>query len=881
MQCAKCNQIYVENFDELIQSGQQSVNGDTINIINDLTSDSSIGNSYYTKDVTFQGANHIINGGNIFGGFVLSQGSNFNQIKIDNCKGQIYNNSYFAGAIFNTGGTTLIENSAFDNNHADASSFNYAVAGAIYNTNNGNINIGSSLFENNYTNGASAQGGAIGNDNGNGTINITNSIFNNNFTNGSAVSYGGAISNGNNATVNISNTLFNNNYGLASDRSAYLYGGSIYNTGNLNIDNCYFSNNHLIGDTDSFSYGGAIHNNLNLSVKNSIFENNYINSDIDSSGGAIYNYLNGNAIIENSTFRNNYLDAQNSRGGAIGNEGILTIINSNFYNNSDTNGANDIYNQNTLNFAGSGTTNILSGIRGNGTINKYGSGILNLGGNNSNYTGSFNIEEGTVNVLANSEYFNATSTSFGNFINFNLQNGQIDNINLGALTLKGQSNVYPDVNFFSNTMDRINANTLSGNGTILVPNLAIYGTPKSNFISISFANSVIKNSVKYYPRIIETPIYDYLSSYNPSNGNFIFLRNGFNAGILASQVAMQLAGYLTQIDTYNNIFSNLDMVMLVQDEQKISLYNHNKIAYIQDGGLVQNYNVIPEQNKGVWFKPYSTFETVGLKNGPEVSNVGYGGLIGAESTILSLKKNWKWLYGGYASYNGSHQAYEGIGIYNNGGMLGINAAFYKNNFFTLWTASAGANTARASENYGANNTTMLNAGIAQKSGWNIPIFKNKVILQPSIMTSYTFVNTFDYTTPSSVYVNTKPLNAIHIEPQIKIIGNFKNLLQPYAGISVAWNILDTANFKANDVYLPELSVKPYVRYGLGIQKRISDYFTGFAQAYITNGGRNGIGLQCGFRWSIGKDKKNNSMAKNSTPQLPKTKIALSSMINKN
>ena len=75
MQCAKCNQIYVENFDELIQSGQQSVSGDTINIINDLTSDSSIGNSYYTKDVTFQGANHIINGGNTFGGFILSQGS--------------------------------------------------------------------------------------------------------------------------------------------------------------------------------------------------------------------------------------------------------------------------------------------------------------------------------------------------------------------------------------------------------------------------------------------------------------------------------------------------------------------------------------------------------------------------------------------------------------------------------------------------------------------------------------------------------------------------------------------------------------------------------------------------------------------------------------
>ena len=61
------NNIYVENFDQLIQSGSQSVSGDTITIINNLVSDESISNSFYTKDVFFQGNNHSINGGDTFG----------------------------------------------------------------------------------------------------------------------------------------------------------------------------------------------------------------------------------------------------------------------------------------------------------------------------------------------------------------------------------------------------------------------------------------------------------------------------------------------------------------------------------------------------------------------------------------------------------------------------------------------------------------------------------------------------------------------------------------------------------------------------------------------------------------------------------------------
>jgi outer membrane autotransporter protein len=50
-----------------------------------------------------------------------------------------------------------------------------------------------------------------------------------------------------------------------------------------------------------------------------------------------------------------------------------------------------------------------------------------------------------------------------------------------------------------------------------------------------------------------------------------------------------------------------------------------------------------------------------------------------------------------------------------------------------------------------------------------------------------------------------------------------------------------------------MHVKPYVEYGLGIQKKWKENMTAYGQAMIRNGGRNGIALTAGFRWSLGKD----------------------------
>ena len=148
---------------------------------------------------------------------------------------------------------------------------------------------------------------------------------------------------------------------------------------------------------------------------------------------------------------------------------------------------------------------------------------------------------------------------------------------------------------------------------------------------------------------------------------------------------------------------------------------------------------------------------------------------------------------------------------------------------------------------------MLLSGIGNKTGYNFEFKEGKVILQPSMLMSYTFVNTFDYTNAAGVRIDNKPLHALQLAPGVKVIGNLKNGWQPYASVQMVWNLMGESNATADGVKLPEMSIKPYVQYGGGVQKRIKDHFTAYGQAMIQNGGRNGVSLTAGFRWALGHD----------------------------
>lgn len=494
--------------------------------------------------------------------------------------------------------------------------------------------------------------------------------------------------------------------------------------------------------------------------------------------------------------------------------------------------------------------------------------------NSSTMTGDISTGSGDDTIDINKSYFKG-HINMGDNTNDQLKvtagstldfaTGEIKPVNLENLQLLPDSsgsssniNLGLDINLANATGDLISAKQVTGGEKLNIFKLNQNGNiPTASSITIQAIDPANNLAAKTQLGVssITTPILKYDVNYDNTTGNLLFsggggpTSKGYNPGVLASPIAAQIGGYSTQLNSYSTAFENMDMVMLMPRAQRLAFLFKNKFA-AADSNLVFTPTMIPEEKQGGWIRPYCTFENVPLKNGPTVSNVMYGSLVGGDSPIRKLKHGFDGVFTGYMGYNGSHQVYDGISTYQNGGLLGATGVFYRGNFFTGLTANVGANAGEASTGSGRDNFTILTTGIASKTGYNCELNDGKFIIQPSYLMSYSFVDTFNYTNASGVRVNSEPLNVIQISPGLKLIGNLKNGWQPYLGVSMNWNIMDDTKFKANDVALPEMAVKPYVLYGAGVQKRWGERLTGFIQAMVSNGGRNGVGLQLNLRWSV-------------------------------
>ena len=771
------------------------------------------------------------------------------------------------------------------------------------------------------------------NKDGNGSVlshtsDSTATITNANIHDNNSTGKGGAIY-VNSGTLNLEDVTFaNNNHGDGAN-DIYIEGG------NTQVN--YIATNDSKNSITSGIAGSGILNKtgdseLTISGSNENFTGNLVvssgtlNFEQNSSNDT---YIKGTTTIANAADVVINTDMSEITTGAfVGGENsaitkngdfdmTLSGDNSQFKGTANINAGNIIWNTDDTTFFG-GKTNLaadtgiviegsknaqLTNISGAGTIGKDNSGTLVLYGDNSNFNGNLAVNQGVLAVAAGTEFGNLQTGAFAGGTSINLQNtaavenadgswttnpnpASIENLNFETLLLDGDVNLYLDVDLANEQADKITANnvTVNNNGHLVI------GPGGINLVSDALVRDVstqiVSGNIAQYVMLDDAartamgPIQKYMVDY--ANGYLSFAAQGgstpsysdVNPGIMASPVAAQLGGYLVQLHSYDEAFRNMDMYMLMTKEQRQAMKMKNKIASAaKNSNIVFDPTVSRYENKSGWFRPYATFESVSLDNGPKVSNVAYGSFFGAESEMYDLGHGWDGIWSVYGGYNGSHQAYDGIGIYQNGGTLGVVGMAYKGNFFTGLTANTGASVGEAQTGFGQDNFTMLMAGVASKSGYNIELADGKLIIQPNFTMSYSFVNTFDYHSAAGVSISSDPLHAIHLEPGIKLIGNLKNGWQPYGSVSMIWNIMDNTQFMANQVSLPELSVKPFVKYGVGVRKSWGERFTGFFQTYITNGGRNGVGLQLGFRWMLG----NKSSNKKITSQTPQNKKVIKSM----
>ena len=438
--------------------------------------------------------------------------------------------------------------------------------------------------------------------------------------------------------------------------------------------------------------------------------------------------------------------------------------------------------------------------------------------------------------------------------------------NLGNVTLNGKTNMKLDFDLATETTDKfLNSGVTNNGGMFNVTDVRVNGRfTTKDYIRVHLGDTTTlgrKNVTSDTFRLpsVMTPIRRLSGSV--SGGWLTYQGTGnsyhdFNPSVMASAVATQIGGFLTQSQTLQDSFYHMNRYTKYKQSQRMAAENVNVYADASSGAPAYTRAELPEVSSAMWVKPYTSFESVDLHNGPGVSNVAYGTLIGGDTDLYRLKNGYKGIVSAFIGYNGNHMVYDGVSMNQQGGTLGVTGTLYKGNFFTGITFSAGASGGEAYTQYGRDHFAMLTAGVANKTGYNWELNGGKIIIQPSLFTAYTFVNTFDYTNSAGVRIDSDPLNVIQLMPGIKIIGNTKTGWQPYAGVDMVWNIYaGRSDVYAAETKLPQLSVRPFVQYGVGIQKSWADRFTAFFQTMIRNGGRTGVVLQGGFRWAIGTEGK--------------------------
>lgn len=727
---------------------------------------------------------------------------------------------------------------------------------------------------------------------------------------------GGAIFNG--GTINsITDSFFYNNY--VESKNGAAQGGAIFNTyhkehsGYLKagvigkIQNTSFIGNYTKSESGT-AQGGAIWSNRDLNIVadngESIFSGNYVQNGDKKDPQAIFvtnmienkylGYSHSKWFYQNEPHKTAVTLNSINNGKIIFNDKITgettkTPVNK-YYETWDS------YKPHYLDEDGNETdTPTEVSVTPELKITGDSSSIVQL--NN-------NIENMDISLSGTNLHLGARDNVLdGN--NLDLQSGTLSMVNnqvgvasLNNVTLSGNTNFVADVDLANEQMDRITAtNYGTHQGNLNVVGMNLLSDSTKDVTEIYFAEDGLKDNVvngmpanrgynlpSSAQTTFYTPIYKYNAIYDnrDDGGYFMFAKgdkiltpNGgggttvtpsgnpsdaYNPAVLAPSVASQAGANATMNQTFNYAFQNSDNFMTIPYLERVAIKTANRYALSPTGDATDVGTFSPlfnaqNETSSAWVKPYASFENIPLKNGPKVSNITYGTLVGFDTPIKSIRHGWDRTWTGYIGYNGASQRFSGVDATQNGGLVGGTLTLYKGNFFNATTISSGAIVGDNRTMYGTDNYTMLMAGVGNKTGYNFEFKEGKIIIQPSMLLSYTFVNTFDYTNAAGVRIKNDPLHAIQIAPGVKFIVNTKNGWQPYIGVNMIWNLLDKSKVSANDVRLPEMSIKPYVQYGVGIQKRFKDRYMAFGQAMIQNGGRNGISLTAGFRWAIGKEGK--------------------------
>lgn len=606
--------------------------------------------------------------------------------------------------------------------------------------------------------------------------------------------------------------------------------------GTLNYERTVSTSSTMTGDLIATS------GNLNL------LKNSYINIKSPSNiAQAVSVDIQKGATVEISNGAEFNLDSNDKWNGLIKNEldGILktdNVNNSAFGGMLQQNKGISIFDNNS-NITIDGKDSYILG----GTVEIKNGSALNIGSG-----------------VADNHFFvsdlNMTNNSALNAMNSVLNKYQISN----DMIVEGKNNLSIDIDGRNKVGDAFIINNLTSNtnGTLNVADFNFIGLApidRQFKIRVFDANS-INDKVNFTStdKEIFTPI-GYYNLQSAGGGWYTSNMTRYNPQVFRGQVAT--------LASFNNQLMIDDMLLnhVTLDSERLLAQSKNANIYASTLPQFAPYQYKKEDG-GLWYKSYVNFENLSLTQGLKVGNNSYGSLVGADFPVIKLKHGWRLMPTAYIGYNGAHQTFNGVGMYQNGGQGGLMGTFMKDNFIGSVVAYGGGYNNEMSVAGNTDRAGNWFAGTAAKLAYNFHPTKHFTI-QPTAFMSYNIFGRQNWGTDfGSMSMNSGLLNGINVAPGMNFI-YAKETWSVYATFQYMYNINEQVGGRAGNVDLASVKMEHgYIQYGLGVTKTWKDRLNSFFQIVFRNGGRTGVGFQLGLNYTFDwfSPKSNNTPKANAS-----------------
>ncbi len=690
--------------------------------------------------------------------------------------------------------------------------------------------------------------------------------------NGSVVEVGGALdsklfeASGEGTVVNIaegliaSNTTTDNASLGVKDGAVVSIGEDVTAAGNISVVN---GSSLTSGGSVTAMTGTVDVESSTLNILGDLIAEN-------STNGTSLGITNGSDVsVTGSVSANQNVAVDNSNLTVLGDlaatEGLIGVS-----NNSNLAVDGDVTFDSYFVVNGDSSAEVNGNLTGNGGMSIAGEkSKVTLNGDTAALGGNLNLRDGVLNNFTNmsvaGDMLIANTAGVTSTPVINMQDGGVSIIDVaGSLTQSSDVNMAFDYDPRGNAMDQIvvGSDVNVGDNQILITGINFINTPDDYNFTIDGSKLITGTDGHGYANIgdsqfvANTALGQYLiTSTSGGAGAINGTLQSVNPQMYRGQVAT-VAQYANQL-AFNNIM--FDHAAIVSGQLGPNSDDEIANRYAATNPLFGPYQY-SKKDGGLWFKAYGNIENISMTKGIHVDNQAYGAILGADLPVVKLKDGWKLIPSAYVAYNGGHQNYDFVSMYQNGGQIGAMATAYKGNFFTSLLAYGGgyANEMNVRNmGYGAtglaDNTGNWFAGVASKSAYNFHLPKN-FIIQPTAMVAYNIFGNQNYgsTFGGNLSMNSGFLNGINVAPGVNVIWN-KKTFSIYGTAQMVFNIMGGVDGQAGKVTLDDVRMKhPYFEYGLGVVKSFKERLSGYFQFTIRNGGRTGIGFMGGFQCKLGK-----------------------------